>query len=115
VHEEYVSGADRTRPVLARLLRDIRAGETLVMVRLDRRAHSVAHLLPVIEQLKVKGAHFRSLHDPIDTATPQGTFSLQVLGAAAQLERALIAERIKAVLRAAKARGRVSGNPDLRA
>ena len=113
--EEHASGADRTRPVLARLLRDIRQGDTLVVVRLDRLARSVSHLLAVIEQLEAAGAHFRSLRDPIDTTTPQGMFSLQVLGAVAQLERALIAERTKAGLRAARARGRVGGNPGLRA
>jgi hypothetical protein len=69
----------------------------------------------VIERLEQKGAHFRSLRDPIDTTTPQGMFSLQVLGAVAQLERALISERTKAGLRAAKARGRLGGNPGLRA
>src|ERR1700761_7394768 len=115
VHEEYASGADRARPVLARLLQEIRPGETLVVVRLDRLARSVSHLLAVIEQLEGKGAHFRSLHDPIDTTTPQGMFSLQVLGAVAQLERALIAERTKAGLSAARTRGRVGGNPGLRA
>ncbi len=115
VLEEYASGADRARPVLARLLRDIRPGETLVVVRLDRLARSVAHLLAVIEQLEARGAHFRSLRDPIDTTTPQGMFSLQVLGAVAQLERALIAERTRAGLRAARARGRIGGNPGLRA
>ena len=113
--EEYASGADRTRPVLARLLRDIRQGDTLVVVRLDRLARSVSHLLAVIEQLEAVGAHFRSLSDPIDTTTPQGMFSLQVLGAVAQLERALIAERTKSGLQAARARGRVGGNPGLRA
>src|SRR5271163_516495 len=113
--EEHASGADRSRPVLAGLLRDIRAGETLVVVRLDRLARSVSHLLAVIEQLEAAGAHFRSLRDPIDTTTPQGMFSLQVLGAVAQLERALIAERTKAGLRAARSRGRVGGNPGLRA
>jgi len=113
--EEHASGADRERPVLARLLRDIRPGETLVVVRLDRLARSVSHLLAVIEQLEMLGAHFRSLRDPIDTTTPQGMFSLQVLGAVAQLERALIAERTKAGLRAARKRGRVGGNPGLRA
>jgi len=101
--------------VLARLLRDIRRGETLVVVRLDRLARSVSHLLAVIEQLEASGAHFRSLRDPIDTTTPQGMFSLQVLGAVAQLERALIAERTKAGLNAARSRGRVGGNPGLRA
>src|SRR6476646_8226618 len=115
VLEEHASGADRTRPVLARLLRDIGLGETLVVVRLDRLARSVSHLLAVIEQLEAAGAHFRSLRDPIDTTTPQGMFSLQVLGAVAQLERALIAERTKAGLRAARRRGRVGGNPGLRA
>src|SRR6266851_607472 len=115
VHEEHASGADRSRPVLARLLREIRSGETLVVVRLDRLARSVSHLLAVIEQLEGKGAHFRSLRDPIDTTTPQGMFSLQVLGAVAQLERALIAERTKAGLRSARSRGRIGGNPGLRA
>jgi hypothetical protein len=113
--ELHASGADRSRPVLARLLRDIRPGETLVVVRLDRLARSVAHLLAVIEQLEAAGAHFRSLRDPIDTTTPQGMFSLQVLGAVAQLERALIAERTKSGLAAARARGRIGGNPGLRA
>ena len=114
VLEEHASGADRSRPVLARLLRDIRSGETLVVVRLDRLARSVSHLLAVIEQLEASGAHFRSLRDPIDTTTPQGMFSLQVLGAVAQLERALIAERTKAGLKAARSRGRIGGNPGLR-
>src|ERR1700704_2250314 len=115
VLEEHASGADRSRPVLARLLHEIRPGETLVVVRLDRLARSVSHLLAVIEQLEAAGAHFRSLRDPIDTTTPHGMFSLQVLGAVAQLERALIAERTKAGLRAARSRGRVGGNPGLRA
>jgi DNA invertase Pin-like site-specific DNA recombinase len=114
VLEEHASGADRDRPVLARLLGAIRAGETLVVVRLDRLARSVSHLLAVIEHLEAAGAHFRSLRDPIDTTTPQGMFSLQVLGAVAQLERALIAERTKAGLKAARRRGRVGGNPGLR-
>jgi DNA invertase Pin-like site-specific DNA recombinase len=115
VREEHASGADRSRPVLAQLLHAMAPGETLVVVRLDRLARSVSHLLTVIEQLEARGAHFRSLRDPIDTTTPQGMFSLQVLGAVAQLERALIAERTKSGLSAARVRGRVGGNPGLRA
>lgn len=61
------------------------------------------------------GAHFCSLGDPIDTATSQGTFSLQVMGAVAELERALIHEQTKAERRPAHAPGRVRGNPGLRA
>ncbi len=114
VHEEHGSGASRSRPVLAKLLREIAAGDVLVVVRLDRLARSVSHLLEVIEQLEKRSVHFRSLRDPIDASTPQGMFSLQVLGAVAQLERALIAERTKAGMKAAKARGRLAGNPGLR-
>jgi hypothetical protein len=77
-------------------------------------ARSVSHLLQVIEDLEKRGVHFRSLRDPIDTSTPQGMFSLEVLGAIARLERALIAERTKSGMKAAKARGRLAGNPGLR-
>ncbi|UES42076.1 recombinase family protein [Roseibium aggregatum] len=112
--EEYGSGASRARPALARLIREIAPGETLVVVRLDRLARSVTHLLEVIDDLNAKGAHFRSLSDPIDTSTPQGMFSLQVLGAVAQLERALISERTKAGIKAAKAKGKLPGNPGIR-
>ncbi len=115
IFQEHGSGASRARPELARLMREIRAGDVLVVVRLDRLARSVSHLLDVIERLEDKGAHFRSLRDPIDTSTPQGMFSLQVLGAVAQLERALISERTKAGIKAARARGKLPGNPGLRA
>ena len=112
---EKASGASQTRPELARLVREMKAGDILKVVRIDRLARSVSHLLEVIETLEGKGAHFRSLRDPIDTTTPQGMFSLQVLGAVAQLERALIADRSKAGLASARARGRVGGNPGVRA
>ncbi|MFC5387069.1 recombinase family protein [Aquamicrobium segne] len=112
--QEHGSGASRARPALSKLLRDIGSGDTLVVVRIDRLARSVSHLLEVIEGLTEKGVHFRSLRDPIDTSTPQGMFSLQVLGAVAQLERSLISERTKAGIRAAKAKGRLPGNPGIR-
>ncbi|TJZ79926.1 recombinase family protein [Paracoccus hibiscisoli] len=115
VLEEQASGGDRARPVLARLLDEMRKGDTLVVVRIDRLARSLSHLLEVIERLEAKGAFFRSIEDPIDTASPQGKFTLQVLGAAAEFERALIRERTKAGLASARTRGRIGGNPGLRA
>ena len=115
IYRNTASGASRARPELARLMREIRPGDVLVVVRLDRLARSVSHLLDVIERLEESGAHFRSLRDPIDTSTPQGMFSLQVLGAVSQLERALISERTKAGIKAARARGKLPGNPGLRA
>jgi DNA invertase Pin-like site-specific DNA recombinase len=115
IHEEQASGGDRARPVLARLLEQVRKGDTLVVVRIDRLARSLSHLLEVIERLEAKGAFFRSIEDPIDTASPQGKFTLQVLGAAAEFERALIRERTKAGLASARSEGRIGGNPGLRA
>ncbi|UWR17407.1 recombinase family protein [Sulfitobacter sp. M368] len=114
-HEEHASGGNRARPVLARVLERISKGDTLVVVRIDRLARSLSHLLEVIERLEAKGAFFRSIQDPIDTGSPQGKFTLQVLGAAAEFERALIRERTKAGLASARTKGRVGGNPGLRA
>ena len=113
--EERASGGSTTRPLLARALGRIGPGDTLVVVRIDRLARSLAHLLAIIESLRARGAHFRSLGDPIDTSSPQGLFTLQVLGAAAEFERALIRERTRAGLAAARARGRIGGNPGLKA
>jgi DNA invertase Pin-like site-specific DNA recombinase len=69
--QEHGSGASRARPALSKLLRDVGAGDTLVVVRIDRLARSVSHLLEVIEDLTERGVHFRSLRDPIDTTTPR--------------------------------------------
>ena len=106
---------NRLQPVQARVFERIKMGDTLVVVRIDRLARSLSHLLEIIERLEAKGAYFRSLEDPIDTASPQGKFTLQVLGAAAEFERALIRERTKAGLASARTKGRVGGNPGLRA
>jgi DNA invertase Pin-like site-specific DNA recombinase len=115
IFREHMSGAKASRPELAKALSRVRRGDVLVVARLDRLARSLSHLLAVIAELDAKGAHFKSLADPIDTTTPQGRFALQVLGAVAELERALIRERTRDGLRAAKKRGRIGGNPKLRA
>jgi DNA invertase Pin-like site-specific DNA recombinase len=109
IFREHLSGAKASRPELAKALTRIRRGDVLMVARLDRLARSLSHLLSVIAELHARGAHFKSLADPIDTTTPQGRFALQVLGAVAELERALIQERTKDGLRAAKKRGRVIG------
>ena len=112
---ETASGADRRRPALARLVATIAAGETLVIVRLDRLARSVPHLLQVLDQLTDRGAGLRSLRDPIDTTTAGGRFTLTILGAVAELERSLIIERTRAGVAAAARAGRLPGHPGLRA
>ena len=113
VAEETASGGDPDRPVLTALLDRLDAGDTLVVVRLDRLGRSLLHLLETISSLNERGVHFRSLGDPVDTASPQGRFTLQILGAMAEFERALIRERTMDGLAAARAKGRTGGNPGL--
>ena len=113
IFRENASGADRDRPQLKAVLNRLKKGDTLVVVRIDRLARSLAHLLEVIETLDRKGVAFKSLRDPIDTGSPQGKFTLQILGAVAEFERTLIRERTKAGVREAKAAGRQPGNPGL--
>jgi len=115
IFEEHVSSMARARPELAKAMARVRRGDTLVVVRLDRLARSLRDLLEIMAQLRDRGVHFRSLNDPIDTGSPQGEFTLQILGAVAELERKLISQRTIASLKAAKARGRVGGNPQLKA
>lgn len=114
IYHEKGSGGDRDRPALLRMIRDARKGDTVMVVRIDRLGRSLSHLLEVIEGLRAKGVAFRSLRDPIDTGSPQGLFTLQILGAAAEFERSLIKERTKAGLLTARGQGRVGGNPGLR-
>ena len=85
-----MSGAKASRPELAKALARIQRGDVLVVARLDRLARSLSHRLSVIAELDAKGAHLKTLADPIDTRTPQGRFALQVPGAVAEFERALI-------------------------
>lgn len=112
---ETASGSSRSRPELARALAALRRGDVLVVARIDRLARSLSHLLEIVEGLDRRGVGFRSLADPIDTTSPQGRLTLQILGAVAEFERALIAERTKAGLARAAAEGRRGGNPGLRA
>ena len=97
VFEEFASGASRARPQLAAALTRVRRGDTLVVARIDRLARSLAHLLAVVEGLRAKGAHFRSLADPIDTSGPSGVLVLQMLGAVAD-------DAVSAVMRSCAAR-----------
>ncbi|MFM2042905.1 MAG: hypothetical protein RLY86_1481 [Pseudomonadota bacterium] len=113
IFQENASGADRERPQLKAVLDRLRPGDTLVVVRIDRLARSLAHLLEIIATLEGRGAAFKSLGDPIDTGSPQGKFTLQILGAVAEFERSLIRERTRAGVKAAKAVGKRPGNPGL--
>lgn len=115
LHEEQASGGNRRRPVLAALLAGLGPGDEVVVTRLDRIARSLPHLLEIVATIHTRGARFRALGDPVDTGSAQGTFLLQILGAVAEFERALIRERTLAGLAEARRKGRVGGNPKLKA
>ncbi len=105
IHEDSASGALRSRPGLDRALVDLRAGDTLVVWRLDRLGRSLRDLLDVSEMLRERDVALRSLTDHIDTGTAAGRILYAVLGAVAQFERDVLRERTVAGLEAAKRRG----------
>jgi DNA invertase Pin-like site-specific DNA recombinase len=111
--DEGVSGAKESRPQLNKLLADahLRRFDALVVWRFDRFARSVSHLLRALETFKALGIEFVSLSEQVDTSTPAGKLVFTVLGAVAELERSLIAERVRAGLRNARAKGKVLGRP----
>lgn len=112
VYEEKMSGARRDRPELARLFDQLRAGDVLVVVRLDRLARSTLDLLGLVERLRALEAGLRSLHEPwADTTTPAGRMVLTVFGGIAEFERELIRARTGAGQRAARAAGIHCGRP----
>jgi DNA invertase Pin-like site-specific DNA recombinase len=113
VYTENASGGDPNRPVLAKLIDSLEKGDILVVVKIDRLARSVVDLMKIIDHLQERGISFRSLSDPIDTTSPQGRFTLQILGSVAEFERALIRERTKAGLKVARKNGKRAGNPGL--
>jgi DNA invertase Pin-like site-specific DNA recombinase len=108
-----ISGAKEKRPELDRLLSDAhhRRFDAVVVWRFDRFARSVSHLLRALETFRALGIEFVSLSEQVDTSTPTGKMVFTVLGAVAELERSLIAERVKAGLRNARAKGTRLGRP----
>ncbi len=108
-----ISGAREKRPELDKLMADAhhRRFDAVVVWRFDRFARSVSHLLRALETFKALGIEFVSLSEQMDTSTPTGKMVFTVLGAVAELERSLIAERVRAGLRNARAKGKRLGRP----
>jgi DNA invertase Pin-like site-specific DNA recombinase len=109
--DEGVSAVARDRPAFAAVLAALRPGDTLVIWKMDRAFRSLLHALQVLEELEARGVHFHSLTDAIDTTTPMGRFVYQIRNAFSELERALIVERTKAGMEAARRRGVRIGRP----
>jgi DNA invertase Pin-like site-specific DNA recombinase len=111
IYTEKASGAQRDRPQLQAALDYMRPDDTLVVWKLDRLARSLRQLLDTVEALHSRQIGLRSLTEAIDTSTPGGTLVFHLFGALAEFERAIIRERTRAGLAAARARGRTGGRP----
>lgn len=109
VYEESASGKSRERPELENCLRALRAGDTLIVWRMDRLARSLKDLIDIVNDLEKREIGFLSLTEAIDTTSATGKLTFHIFGAMAEFERNLTRERTMAGLEAARARGRVGG------
>ena len=94
---------------MQRLMEHLRAGDVVVVFKLDRLSRSLKDLLLTLEKIELAGASFLSLTETIDTGTPAGRMMMQIVGSFAEFERAMLRERTRYGLEAARAAGRVGG------
>ncbi len=117
IFKEYcdngVSGTKDSRPALNELMNDAkkRRFDVVLVWRFDRFARSTKHLILALEEFKNLGIDFVSYQENIDTSSPLGSAIFTIISAVAQLERDIIAERVKAGLRRAKENGKKLGRP----
>jgi DNA invertase Pin-like site-specific DNA recombinase len=108
---DTISGAKTERPGLDAALRYLRAGDTLVVWKLDRLGRSALHLIQIVNDLERRQVNITFLTDHIDTTTALGRFFFHICASFAELERERIRERTRAGLQAARARGKKGGRP----
>jgi DNA invertase Pin-like site-specific DNA recombinase len=114
--DQGISGASAKRPALAELLKDCRRGsvDVLVVWKFDRFARSLNALISGLETCRSLGIDFVSVTEAVDTSLPAGELLFQMIGAVAQFERSLIAERVRCGLANARQKGKILGRPPLR-
>jgi DNA invertase Pin-like site-specific DNA recombinase len=111
--DQGISGSKESRPALTRLIVDAhcRKFDAVLVWKIDRWGRSLKHLVTSLADLDAYGVAFVSLCDNLDLSTPSGRLMMQIIGAMAEFERALIQERVRAGLRNARAKGRRLGRP----
>ncbi len=114
--DEGISGTKANRPGLDRLMAAVESGEisSVVVYSFSRFARSTTHLLNALQAFKRKGVHFVSLTEKIDTNSAVGVAIFSILAAISQLERDLVADRVKIGLANARAKGRLIGRKKMR-
>lgn len=111
VFQDHVSGATEKRPGLAAALAALQPGDVLIVWRLDRLGRSMPHLVNTVADFAERGIGFQSITEAMDTTTAGGELLFHVMGALAQFERRLNAERSRAGIAAARRRGKHLGRP----
>jgi DNA invertase Pin-like site-specific DNA recombinase len=108
-----ITGAREQQPELDRLLADCRKrrADAVVVYRYDRVARSLRQLVNALEEFRALGIEFVSLHEGVDTSTPNGQLVFGIFASIAEFERELIRERVRSGLAAARARGKRIGRP----
>jgi len=109
IFEEKAAGGRWERPELHRLIGQLRKGDILVVWKLDRLSRSLKDVLTLMEKIQQASAGFQSLTEAIDTTSPGGRMMMQIVGAFAEFERAMLRERTRNGLNAARKEGRVGG------
>lgn len=109
IFTEQASGGRWDRPELHRLLDQLRKGDTVVVWKLDRLSRSLKDLLTILEKVEKCEASFLSLTESIDTSSAAGRMMMQMVGAFAEFERAMLRERTLKGLESARKQGRVGG------
>jgi len=114
--DKGTSGLTSSRPGLDELLKDCRrrAIDVVVVWKFDRLARSLKNLIAGLELCRALGIDFVSVTEAVDTSLPAGEMLFQMIGAVAQFERSLIAERVRSGLANARANGKVLGRQPLR-
>lgn len=107
--QEKATGGRWDRPELHRLLGQLRKGDVLVVWKLDRLSRSLKDVLNLMENIQAAGAGFQSLTEAINTTSPGGRMMMQIVGAFAEFERAMLRERTRVGLENARKEGRIGG------
>jgi len=111
VFTDQLSGATTKRPGLDQALAALQSGDVLTVWRLDRLGRTMRHLVNMVHEFGERGIGFQSLTEAMDTTTAGGELLFHVMGALAQFERRLNAERSRAGIEAARRRGKHLGRP----
>jgi DNA invertase Pin-like site-specific DNA recombinase len=112
IFAEKISGARSDRPQLAKLLKGLRAGDVIVVTKLDRLARSTHDLQSILRAIQTANSDFKVLDTPsLDTTNPYGKLLFDIVGALAEFERSLIKTKTSEGRKAAKARGVHLGRP----